>query len=96
MCATCSYFLRMDKLILLGRVPDALHGKLKARAAVEGLFLSDYLLRKVRRIAERPTVNEFTARLAHERRLLHVNHPHVQCGLSATQGDCRRRQVRAT
>ena len=64
MCATCSYFLRMDKLIQLRHLPDELRCKLKARAAVEGLFLSDYWLREVRRIAERPTVNELAARLA--------------------------------
>lgn len=64
MRAPCSYFLRMDKMIQLRHLPDELHCKLKARAAVEGLPLSDYLLREVRRIAERPTVNELAARLA--------------------------------
>lgn len=63
MCATCSYFLRMDKMIQLRHVPDNLHRRLKARAAVEGLFLSDYLLREVPRISERPTVNELAAPL---------------------------------
>jgi len=31
---------------------------LKARAALEGLSLSDFLLREVRGIADRPTVSE--------------------------------------
>ena len=51
-------------MIQLRHVPDALHRKLKARAAEEGLSLSDYLLKEVRLIAERPTVAELAARLA--------------------------------
>src|SRR5215831_13474908 len=46
----------MPKMIQLRHVPDDLHRKLKARAALEGLSLSDYLLREVRRVAERPTL----------------------------------------
>jgi plasmid stability protein len=53
----------MAKMIQLRHVPDDLHRKLKARAATEGLSLSDYLLREVRAIAERPTVAELQARL---------------------------------
>lgn len=64
MCTTCSYGLCMGKMIQLRHVPDELHRKLKARAAMEGLSLSDYLLREVRRVAERPTLNEIATRLA--------------------------------
>jgi plasmid stability protein len=53
----------MAEMIQLRHVPDELHRKLKARAAMEGLSLSDYLLREVRAIAERPTVAELQARL---------------------------------
>lgn len=53
----------MAKTIQLRHVPDDLHRKLKARAAREGLSLSDYLLREVRVIADRPTVAELQARL---------------------------------
>lgn len=64
MRATWSYFLRMNKVVQLRHVSGELHCKLKARA-VEGLFPSDYLLREVRRAAERPTtVNELAARPA--------------------------------
>lgn len=52
-------------MIQLRRVPDDLHRKLKARAALEGLSLSDYLLAEVRRAAERPTVAELRNRIAH-------------------------------
>jgi hypothetical protein len=54
----------MPKMIQLRHVPDDLHRKLKARAALEGLSLSDYLLREVRRVADRPTVAELRHRLA--------------------------------
>jgi plasmid stability protein len=64
MCCTCSYVGHMAKMIQLRHVPDELHRKLKARAALEGLSLSDYLLQEVRRVAERPTVAELRSRLA--------------------------------
>jgi plasmid stability protein len=52
-------------MIQLRHVPEDLHRKLKARAALLGLSLSDYLLQEVRRVAERPTVAELRNRLAH-------------------------------
>ena len=54
----------MPKMIQLRHVPDALHRQLKARAALEGVALSDYLLREIRRVAERPTAAELRARIA--------------------------------
>jgi len=51
-------------MIQIRHVPDPLHRKLKARAALEGKSLSDYLLREIRRIAERPTTEEIMERLA--------------------------------
>jgi plasmid stability protein len=53
----------MSKMIQLRNVPDALHRQLKARAAIEGLTLSDLLLREARRLAERPTAEELRMRL---------------------------------
>ena len=50
-------------MIQLRHVPDDLHRKLKARAALAGMSLSDYLLREIRDIAERPTIAELRARL---------------------------------
>ena len=64
MLGTCSHAQRMAKMIQLRHVPDELHRKLKARAALEGLTLSDYLLREVQRAAERPTLAELRQRLA--------------------------------
>ena len=54
----------MSKMIQLRHVPDDLHRKLKTRAAMEGLSLSEFLLREVRRLAERPTLAELRERLA--------------------------------
>jgi hypothetical protein len=53
----------MPKMIQLRHVPDALHRQLKARAALSGLPLSDYLIREVRKIAEHPTPEEMRERL---------------------------------
>jgi plasmid stability protein len=53
----------MSKMIQLRNVPDALHRTLKARAALEGKSLSDYLLDEVRRSVERPTLGELQERL---------------------------------
>ncbi|HEY3055432.1 MAG TPA: hypothetical protein VGK31_05830 [Thermoanaerobaculia bacterium] len=53
----------MGKMIQLRNVPDDLHRKLKARAAMAGMSLSDYLLQEIRKTAERPTVEELIQRL---------------------------------
>ena len=53
----------MPKMIQLRNVPESLHRKLKARAALEGMSLSDYLVSEIRRIAERPTLAELKERL---------------------------------
>jgi len=53
----------MAKMIQLRNVPDELHRKLKARAALAGMSLSDYLLHQVRYIAERPTMEEMMKRI---------------------------------
>jgi hypothetical protein len=55
--------MHMPKMIQLRHVPDALHRRLKARAALSGLPLSDYLIREVRKIAAQPTAEEMRARL---------------------------------
>jgi len=54
----------MPKMIQVRNVPDDLHRTLKSRAALEGLSLSDYLLREIRQTAERPTLREMADRLA--------------------------------
>lgn len=54
----------MSKMMIqLRNVPDALHRSLKARAAMAGQSLSDYLLTEIKEIAERPTLAELRERL---------------------------------
>lgn len=53
----------MSTMIQIRNVPDALHRRLKARAALAGLSLSDYLLSEIRFAAERPTLDELRERL---------------------------------
>jgi len=50
-------------MIQLRNVPDALHRHLKARAAMAGMSLSDYLLGEIKEVAERPTLAELRERL---------------------------------
>jgi plasmid stability protein len=54
----------MPKVIQVRNVPDRLHRKLKSRAALEGLSLSDYVLREMEHVAEVPTMKELTERIA--------------------------------
>jgi plasmid stability protein len=51
------------KMIQIRNVPEALHRRLKVRAATEGLSLSDYLRIQMQAVADRPTVAELRQRL---------------------------------
>jgi antitoxin FitA len=50
-------------MIQIRNVSDELHRRLKSRAALAGMSLSDYLLNEIRDLAERPTLEELRARL---------------------------------
>ena len=63
MLLTCKYADHMSKMIQIRNVEDSLHRKLKARAALAGLSLSEYLLQELRDSASRPTAEEFLKRL---------------------------------
>jgi plasmid stability protein len=63
MFCTCKYHFHMSKMIQLRNVPDELHRTLKARAAQSGMSLSEYLLREMRYVAERPTREDILRRL---------------------------------
>jgi plasmid stability protein len=52
------------KMIQIRNVPESLHRRLKARAAMEGKSLSEYLLHQMEAVADRPTVAELSQRLA--------------------------------
>lgn len=47
------------KTLQVKHVPDELHRQLKARAALEGRSLSDYVLDELRTVAARPTMTEW-------------------------------------
>lgn len=53
----------MSKMIQLRNVPDELHKILKARAALAGTSLSDYLIAQMQRHVEYPTLEELRRRL---------------------------------
>ncbi len=59
----CNYVLLMSTMVQIRNVPDELHRKLKERAALVGLSISELLLREIRRSLERPTPEELLARL---------------------------------
>ncbi len=63
MWTTCKYRYHMSKMIQLRHVPDSLHRRLKARAAMSGLPLSDFLIKEVRKIAEHLSADELRERL---------------------------------
>lgn len=60
----CFYRSRMSTtMVQVRNVPADVHRRLKARAAIEGLTMSDYVLREVRKALDRPTRAELLDRL---------------------------------
>lgn len=53
----------MSTMIQIRNVPLELHRRLKARAAIEGMSMSDYVLREVGKALDYPTRQEVLARL---------------------------------
>jgi plasmid stability protein len=53
----------MHKMIQIRHVPNQIHSRLKARAALANTSLSEYLLNELRHLAERPTRQEMVERL---------------------------------
>ena len=58
------HVMHMSKMIQLRNVPDALHRKLRTRAALAGMSMSDYLQGEFARLAEQLTVSELREQLA--------------------------------
>ena len=50
-------------MVQIRNVPTEIHRSLKARAAIEGMSMSDYVLREVRKALDRPTRQEILERL---------------------------------
>jgi plasmid stability protein len=53
----------MPKMIQIRNVPDDVHKALKIRATKEGMSLSEYLLREVTKVAEKPSLEEVLERI---------------------------------
>ena len=53
----------MSTMIQIRNVPDGMHRAAKARAALEGVTLSDFVLAALREAVNRPTVAEITVRI---------------------------------
>ena len=49
----------MTTMIQIRNVPEALHRRLKVRAALEGVSMSRFILREIERALERPTRREW-------------------------------------
>jgi len=64
----------MSVMIQIRNVPEALHRKMKVRAAQAGMSLSDYLRAEIERIAALPTRDEMLARL-HGRKRVNLRTP---------------------
>jgi plasmid stability protein len=50
-------------MVQIRNVPTELHRKLKARAAIVGLSMSDFVMRELRKALDRPTRQEMLDRL---------------------------------
>ena len=62
--------VRMSKMVQIRNVPDALHRKLKVKAANLGQTLSDYyLVAELERLTARPTREEMLARIHGRKRV---------------------------
>jgi plasmid stability protein len=53
----------MNKHIQIREIPEKMHRTLKARAAEEGMSMSDYLKRLIERDLKRPSWAEMTKRM---------------------------------
>jgi antitoxin FitA len=53
----------MSKMVQIRNMPDTMHRILKAKAALAGMSLSDFLLAQMRLVAERPSIEELRARV---------------------------------
>ena len=87
----CNYVQSMSRMIQIRNVPDSIHRTLKSRAALAGMSLSDYLLKELRLIAERPTMEEMRRRLQ-QREPVVLPNPRLRWSApNETRGDSPRR-----
>ena len=65
----------MPKMIQIRNVPDRVHGTLKARAAREGMSLSDFIKRELERAAELPSMRDWLDRIKRAKPLVTTKSP---------------------
>ena len=54
----------MSRMLQIRNVPDDVHRRLKSRAALAGMSMSEYVLREIEHSLSRPTREEVFARIA--------------------------------
>jgi plasmid stability protein len=65
----------MAVMIQIRNVPSDLHRELKVRAALNDTSLSEYVLRELRHILDRPTLDEMRGRLSRRGRVRRGKNP---------------------
>lgn len=55
---SCLHEHAMNTVIQIRNVPAVLHRRLKARAAIEGLSMSRYIMREMEKVLDRPSRRE--------------------------------------
>jgi antitoxin FitA len=63
MTTSCYHAHSMTRMVQVKGVPEGVHRTLKARAALRGQTLSDYLRAEMERLAARPSADELLALL---------------------------------
>jgi len=74
-CCTCKHADRMAVMIQIRNVPSDLHRELKVRAALNDTSLSEYVLRELRHVLDRPTLDEMRGRLSRRGRVRRGKNP---------------------
>ena len=75
----------MSKMIQIRDVPDQVHSTLKARAAREGMSLSEFIKRELEHTVERPTMREWLERTARAGWMMEKPAPGVLPGAGSVQ-----------
>ncbi|MBI2970026.1 MAG: hypothetical protein HYY36_04740 [Gammaproteobacteria bacterium] len=56
----------MSTIIQIRNVPEKVHRQLKARSAMEGISMSQFILREIERALQRPSRDEVLRRIAEQ------------------------------
>ena len=66
MNCSCFHIERMSTMIQIRNVPEVMHRRLKARAAMEGVSMSQYAMMAIERSLERPSRRELLAAIGQQ------------------------------